>query len=133
MSKITLDRQLREELCCNSIFIEREQFRSMLWTAHGMKKLPFNVDMSWVPKAPDLFYPALPNLQDLLGREAIESLFTELASFERLQFDTSFAVLRHVTRIPLKPVPATPDEKVHLASSSDGSAFFIHAISTPKM
>ena len=107
----------------NSIFIEREQFRSMLWTAHGMKKLPFNVDMSWVPKAPDLFYPALPNLQDLLGREAIESLFTELASFERLQFDTSFAVLRHVTRIPLKPSPATPEEKVHLDISSDGLRF----------
>ena len=107
----------------NSIFIEKEQFRKMLWTAHAMKKLPLNKDMSWIPKHPDLYYPALPNLPDLLKREGIESLFNELSSFERLQFDTSFAVLRHVARIPLKPSPATPEEKVHLDMSSDGLRF----------
>ena len=58
-----------------------------------MKKLPLNMDMSRVPKAPGLFSPALPNLRDLLRREVTESLYNELASFERLQFDTSFAVL----------------------------------------
>ena len=88
-----------------------------------MKKLPLIKDMSWVPKAAGLYYPALPNLRDLLRREVIESLFTELVSFERLQFDTSFAVLRHVARIPLKPSPAIPEEKVLLDISSDGLRF----------
>ena len=104
----------------NSIFIEKEQFRSMLWTAHAMKKLPLNKDMSWIPKAPEIYFPALPSLPDLLRRVVIDNLFTELASFERLQFDASFAVIRHVTRIPLKPSPATPEEKLHLQNSCDG-------------
>ena len=104
----------------NSIFIEKEQFRSMLWTAHAMKKLPSNKDMSWIPKAPHIYFPALPSLRDLLRRVVIDNLFTELASFERLQFDASFVVIRHVTRIPLKPSPATPEEKLHLDNSCDG-------------
>ena len=72
----------------NSIFIEKEVFRSMLWTAHAMKKLPLNKDMSWIQKASGIYVPALPSLRDLLRPAVLDNLFNELASF---------AVLRHVT------------------------------------
>lgn len=108
----------------NSIFINKEQFRSMLWTAHGMKKLPVAQDMSWVAKAPGVWLPALPSLSVLLDQQVLDDLFTSLASIERQQWPASFVVLRNVVRIPLKPSPATPEEKGHLDASCDGLRYF---------
>jgi hypothetical protein len=105
------------------MFINKELFKSMLWTAHGMKTLPFKQDMSWVANASG-WVPALPNLSDLLHRPSLDQLFSIISSFQRLQFDESFSVQRYVLRHPLKPSPMSGEEKVHLNMSCDGLRLF---------
>ena len=75
----------------SSIFMDKALFKQMLWTAHGMKVLPLQQDMSWVAKAPSGWPPALPNLPNLLHRPTIDHLFSIISSFERLQFDASLS------------------------------------------
>jgi hypothetical protein len=108
----------------NAIFIDKELFKSMLWTAHGMKRLSSAQDMSWVAKPSGVWISALPNLPDLLHSQLLDDLFSKLSSFDRFQFDYSFAHLRNVVRIPLKPSPVSDDEKTHLDSSTDGLRSF---------
>ena len=108
----------------SSIYLNKELLRSMLWTAHGMKKLPAAVDMSWVANPAGLPLPALPHLPDLLKQQSLDAIFSHLASCDRLQYENSFSVVRKIVRIPLKPSAASEEEKIHLDLSSDGLRYF---------
>jgi len=107
----------------HSIFVNKETFRSMLWTAHGVKKLQSTIDLAWIYDAKHSV-PALPQLPTLLHSGYMEQIFTQLASYKRMLFEESFVVSRDVRRIPLKPLPHSEEEKIHLQSSTDGLRFF---------
>ena len=110
----------------NSMFSNRELFKSCLWTAHALKQLPFAFNMSWKQLDSGDSSPSLPNIDELLSEGHLEQLTHELLLLARPYYAESIAVVRDVLRIPLKVVE-TADEvgKVHLDRSSDGLKYFI--------
>ena len=110
----------------NSMFSNRDLFRQCLWTAHGFKELPIDIDLSWRTLEGGDTVAALPNLEELLSELHFTELTTDLTLLSKSFFDESIVVLRDVRRIPLKVV-ATDDliERAHLDSSDDGLKHFI--------
>ena len=110
----------------NSMFSNRDLFKQCLWTAHGFKKLPIDIDLSWKTIEGGDTVAALPNLNELLTDLHFTELTADLTLLSKAFFDASIVVLRDVRRIPLKVV-ATDDplEQAHLDSSDDGLKHFI--------
>ena len=108
-----------------SIWVNKETFRSMLWTAPGLKKIPLQRSLDWITDG-TRSRPALPPLSMLLDETIMNELFTTvLVSCTRLLFSASFVFVRDVRRIPLKPIATTPEEKAHLQLSSDGLRYIV--------
>ena len=57
----------------HSMHMGKQLLQSMQWTAHGLKFLDADVDMSWRYSAADEeVIPALPHLEDLLSGAGVE-------------------------------------------------------------
>ena len=100
-----------------------EQFKSQLWTAHGCKLLPSEVDMSIRTVGPTAL-AALPSFFWCVDQKAMDSLLGSLDKLPYSYFDNAMCVIRNSRRIPLKPTAINLAEEMHLALSSDGLRFF---------
>jgi hypothetical protein len=107
----------------NSIYLNSQMYRSMRWTAHGIKKLPGSVSLNWCSTADAVPIPALPPLRDLLSENLVNTCLLNLR-LRKLYYSHSLAVSRNVRRIPLKPPAFDADELDHLDQSSDGLRYF---------
>ena len=94
-----------------------------MWTAHGVKLLPANVDMS-IRKEGKISLPASPPFLELVDDIALGELTSRLRKIQHNQYEIAECVLRDVRRIPLKPEGVDEIEVKHLSLSSDGLRFF---------
>ena len=111
----------------SAVYSNKDLLQQDYWTAHGVKILPYHVDLRWY-QTPDgsATIPAMPFLDQLLSDQYHTSILTMLRSIPFLQYDDSAVVRRDVRRIPLKLDLATADaqEAKHLKASYDGLAHF---------
>ena len=111
-------------LWCHFLFIGKELFKQTLWTAHGVKLLPANVDMS-IRKEGKVALPASPPFLEFVDDTALGELTSRLCKIQHNQYEIAECVLRDVRRIPLKPEGVDEIEVKHLSLSSDGLRFSI--------
>jgi len=60
------------------MFSNRDLFKQCLWTAHGFKKLPIDIDLSWKTIEGGDTVAALPNLDEVLTDLHFEDLTIDL-------------------------------------------------------
>ena len=108
-----------------NIYLDRDQFVSMLWTAHGVKVWPGQspVTMSYVYNG-DIPIRAMPPLSFIISDVMISSVLDEMTLLSIHFQPNALSEHRHVRRVPLKPPPMTIDEKDHMAQSLDGLSCF---------
>ena len=112
-------------LLCLGIYLDRETFVSLLWTAHGVKlwPSPAPATMEYILDG-ETIVRAMPRLSFLLSDELLNKLNGELQTMGISLYEFSLSEQRHVRRIPLKPIAITDDEAKHLAQSLDGLSAF---------
>ena len=108
------------------MFLNKDLLRSLLWTAHGVKRLPAAVDLKIKRDFRDQAVFAMPSIVELLSRQEHKAFLTMLKEQgkKRLLFETSLAVVGNVVRIPLKGNPADEEEEKHFRASFDGLSLF---------
>ena len=107
------------------IYLNRDQFVSMLWTAHGVKVWPGNppVTMSYVYNG-DVPTRAMPPLSFILSGVMVTSMLEDLKTLSIHFQPHSLSEHRHVRRVPLKPLPLTIEEAKYMSLSLDGLRCF---------
>lgn len=107
------------------LYLNREQFASMLWTAHGIKKWPGEppVNLKYLYANGDCVR-AMPPLSFILSDEILAATCNELILMSIHHQQESLSEQRHVRRVPLKPSALTPDEAHHMSQSLDGLRCF---------
>ena len=107
------------------IYLNRDQFVSMLWTAHGVKVWPGNppVTMSYVYNG-DVPTRAMPPLSFILSDVMVTSILEDLKLLSIHFQPHSMSEHRHVRRVPLKPLPLTIEEAKYMSLSLDGLRCF---------
>ena len=107
------------------IYLDRETFVSMLWTAHGVKlwPSPAPVSMAYVLEGGNVVR-AMPRLSFLMSDELLHKLGEELQAITISLYENSLSEQRRVRRIPLKPRAITDAEEKHLRQSLDGLSSF---------
>ena len=96
---------------CSGIYLDRELFVSMLWTAHGVKIWPgpCAVTMSYTYDG-DQSVNAMPRLSFLLSDGIINQLDGKLRAVSIHLYPGSLSERRRVRRVPIKPTAVTPEE-----------------------
>ena len=118
------------------MYASKMLLESFLWTAHGVKTLPYDVDLSWSNSADGLTISAMPFLEQLFHEGCHIGVLTSLRQIPLHQYDDSIVVRRDVRRIPLKlDIETAVDEKEaeHLKTCFDGLVHFIQLISILKI
>ena len=85
----------------NSMFSNRDLFKSCLWTAHAFKELPVVCDLSWKTNDGGNSIATLPHIDEVFTDLHLEEATTDLIQLCRPYYAESIAVLRDVRRIPL--------------------------------
>ena len=109
------------------MYASKMLLESFLWTAHGVKTLPYDVDLSWSNSADGLTISAMPFLEQLFHERCHIGVLTSLRQIPLHQYDDSIVVRRDVRRIPLKlDIETAVDEKEaeHLKTCFDGLFHF---------
>jgi len=106
-----------------SFLLGKDLFKKTLWTAHGVKLIPANVDMTHLKRNAQ-YVPASPDLVSILSDRALTRLHGGLSLIDHFHYENSECVLREIRRIPLKAEGIDEQEVNHLALSSDGLRFF---------
>ena len=107
------------------IYLNRDTFVSMLWTAHGVKIWPSPAPVSFAYRfAGDEVLRAMPRLSSLLSDDVVHRLEGELGVISIALHEISLSQQRHVRRIPLKPPPISAAEAKYMAQSLDGLTAF---------
>lgn len=95
----------------------------MLWSAHGCKLLPAEVDFQFRYKDGSIV-PANPPFLDVVSDRNMAVLFDLCCPRSHLLYETSLCRTMDSRRVPVKPDPRNQDEKIHLGMSSDGLRYF---------
>lgn len=104
-----------------SMFTDKELMQSLRWTAHGVKVLRSDVDLSWKRVGAGAVVPALPLLEDLLNPDDHDALLSDLLQLSQRSFLDSLVVRYDVRRVPLKIVDGKDEDlQQHLSESHDG-------------
>jgi hypothetical protein len=107
----------------NGIWIDRDLFKVMNWSAHGVKRFTSDLPLLW-RRSPTATLPAMPLLHDLLASWRVESLTRLLIDIVPNYFEGAFVTVRDVRRVPVKSRPVTEAERMHMAASYDGLSCF---------
>jgi len=67
----------------NSMFSNRELFKTCLWTAHAFKELPIDLDLSWKTMEDGDNVAALPNIDEVLTELHLTELTMDLIHLSR--------------------------------------------------
>ena len=85
------------------MYASKTLLQSFLWTAHGVKILPNNVELTWCTTADGSnTISAMPYLDQLLADPCHVGVLNYLRKSPLFQYDNSLVVRRDVWRIPLK-------------------------------
>ena len=110
----------------SSLRFNSETLRQCLWTAHGVKVWPGDVDMRYIRTADGQSVSALPFLEQLLDpvlHDRVVKCLQEISLTPWLS-ETSLCHQRNILRVPLKPSALSAVEAAHLKSSFDGLGVF---------
>lgn len=110
-------------LARNALFLNRELFKSLAWTAHGVKVWDRVGTLEYVLEG-GLSVPAMPELEEVLSEKELSKLVDRLSGIEIWQYDSSITKNRDVRRVPLKVSGGTPVEVEHQLKSYDGLGTF---------
>lgn len=107
----------------NSLFINRELYASLAWTAHGVKlwDRPGNVNYRIRDGTP---VPAMPELEDIFDERGLCNLIDRLVALPIFQYEDSLTFSRDVRRVPLKIQSDIEAELKHQEKSYDGLTQF---------
>ena len=110
------------------MYTDKHLVQNALWTAHGVKILPSQVNLQWSYTADgSTTISALPHLDQLLSNPCHAGLLSSLRSVTYGQYLNSIVVKRDVRRIPLKldfKTAMNTNEANHLTASFDGLSYF---------
>ena len=109
------------------MYTDKHLVQNALWTAHGVKILPYQVSLHWSYTPEEKTISALPYLDQLLANPSHAGLLSSLRSVPYYQYQNAIVVKRDVRRIPLKldyKTAIDPNEANHLKASYDGLVYF---------
>ena len=87
----------------SSMYTDANLLQSVLWTAHGVKILPYAANLHWSKASDDAgTISAMPFLEQLLADPCHVGVLNSLRAIPFNQYDNSLVVTRDVRRIPLK-------------------------------
>jgi len=107
----------------NALYINKELFSSMAWTAHGAKIWDGPGTLSYTMRG-DLPVQAMPELESIFSMKELSLLVTRLSEISIHQFETSITFVRDVRRVPLKSSSESKEELQHQSQSFDGLGRF---------
>ena len=112
MLRVTLLVKVCFYLSCRvGIYLDRDAFVSMRWTAHGVKIWPSQAPVAMTYRyAGEGVVRAMPRLSFLLSDQVVSKLRGELDAISISLYEVSFSEQRHVRRIPLKPQAVNLEE-----------------------
>lgn len=107
----------------NALYVNKELFSSMAWTAHGAKIWDGPGTLSYTMKG-DLPVQAMPELDFIFSSNDLSLLVNRLSDFPIHQYESSITFVRDVRRVPLKCDSENQDELQHQSQSFDGLGRF---------
>lgn len=107
----------------NALYLNKELFESLAWTAHGTKVWEGVGSLSYCMKE-GVPVPAMPELETILSEIELSRLVNDLSKIDIYQYESSICVLRDVRRIPLKISTDNELEMKHQMQSFDGLGCF---------
>ena len=72
---------------------DKPLMHNLYWTAHGVKVLPYEMDVSWIRLPDGLTVPALPYLETYFEMDEHVAMLTALRAIPSHLFDSSIVVL----------------------------------------